>query len=87
MSGLMDGHRRFLNMMNDTTVSFYCLISGVAIHISCLYYFVILHNCGIQGLGYAGSIANTTVYTVIMLYSYLNPTIRQAMKLPDRRTF
>ena len=87
MAGLMDGHRRFLNMMDVTQVPFYCLITGVAIHISCLYVFVIKYHYGIQGLGYAGSIANTTVYLAILLYTYFDPKLRPTMKLPDRRTF
>ena len=87
MAGLMDGHRRFLNMMNVTQVPLFCLITGVFIHIGCLFIFINKCNYGIQGLGYAGSIANITVYLAALSYTFLDSKLRPTMKLPDRRTF
>jgi Na+-driven multidrug efflux pump len=73
MAGLFDGHRRFLNMMNVTTIPLYCLITGVIIHISLLFVFINQYHLGIQGLGYAASIANTMVYVSVMIFGFFDP--------------
>ena len=74
-------------MMNVTNVPLVCLAIGVVIHISLLFVFINQLHYGIQGLGYAGAIANTVVYVLILAYNFFNAKLRPTMKLPDGRTF
>lgn len=42
---------------------------------------------GIVGIGYASTLSNLTVYSSLIIYSSCIPELKEAVFLPDKKTF
>jgi len=42
---------------------------------------------GIEGIGYASSISNLSVYMSLIMYTHTTPSIQEAVQMPNARTF
>ena len=87
LMGLIDGQRRFLNMMNQTKAPMVACYFSISLHIFLSYIFVWKLGYGIAGTGYASTITNLFNYFALLVFSYTIKDIREAVALPDRRAF
>jgi MATE family multidrug resistance protein len=85
--GLIDGQRRFLNMMGKNYVPLICQSCSVLLHIGLCYWFVYVCKLNIRGIGYASTITNCITYTLLCTYSYCLEDIREAVTLPTQEVF
>lgn len=85
LMGLIDGQRRFLNMMNQTKAPMAACYISISFHILLSYIFVWKLDYGIQGTGYASTITNLINYFALLVLSYCIPDIHEAIAWPDSR--
>ena len=87
INGLFDGQRRFLNSVGRSEDPLLFQSIGIILHVGWCYLFVIKMGLGIVGIGYASTISNLAVYTSVIIYSSCIPELKDAVFLPDKRTF
>ena len=75
LNGLNDSQRRFLNMVELTRIPLICQFGGTVIHIGFCLLFVRKWEMGIEGIGYASSISNLSVYISLVWYTQITPSI------------
>lgn len=87
LNGLNDSQRRFLNMIELTRIPLICQFIGTVIHIGFCLLLVSKFEMGIEGIGYASSISNLSVYMSLIMYTHSTPSIQEAVQMPNARTF
>jgi len=85
LMGLIDGQRRFLNMMNQTRTPMIAYYVSIAFHILLSYIFVWKLDYGILGTGIASTLTNSINYIFLLVLSSCIPDIKEAITLPDSR--
>lgn len=85
--GLIDGQRRFLNMMNQTRAPMIAYYISIFFHIGLSYLFVWKLDYGIKGTGIASTLTNSINYLFLICFSNSIPEIKEAITLPDSRVF
>ena len=51
------------------------------------YYFIIVLNTGISGIGYAGTLTNVIIYSISLVYTQQIKDIKAAIFMPGREVF
>jgi multidrug resistance protein, MATE family len=69
----------FLNLMEYVKVPMTCWMIGGVCHFTICYYFVFIKGLNIKGIGYACSITNFIIYTLMLTYSRCFPDIQSAI--------
>jgi len=87
LMGLIDGQRRFLNMMNQTRTPMLAYYISIVFHIILSWVFVWKLDYGIVGTGIASTLTNSINYIFLLVLSKCIPSIQDAIKLPDARAF
>lgn len=87
LMGLIDGQRRFLNMMNQTRAPMFAYYVAILFHIALSYLFVWKMNMGIKGTGLASALTNVINYLFLLCFSNCIPEINDAITRPDKRVF
>lgn len=87
LNGLFDGQRRFLNSLGRSDDPLLFQVVGIVLHVLWCYLFVTKMELGIEGIGYASTLSNLTVYSSLVIYSSCIPELSEAVFFPDKKTF
>ena len=74
-------------MFGLNTVPMICQFFGQFVHVLLCFLFVSHMGLEIQGIGYAGTISNFSVYLSMLIYSFFIEEIRPAIQLPNKKAF
>ena len=74
-------------MIELTRIPLICQAIGTVIHIGFCLLLVNKFEMGIEGIGYASSISNLSVYVALVMYTSWTPSIQEAVQMPNARTF
>jgi MATE family multidrug resistance protein len=87
MNALIDNQRKFLNMVGKSYVPMVCQVTGTIVHPFLCYYFVMVKDMNVRGVGIASSITNSFIFVFLLAYTYRIEEIRPALTIPDTRIF
>lgn len=82
-----DLQRKFLNSLGKTSVPFLVQLVGSSLHPLWSYLFVFKLNFGLQGIGIAGTITNSTNLVLLIYATTFFDDIKEAVFFPDERSF
>lgn len=74
-------------MMGKNNASMICQTIGIFLHAFLCYQFVWVNELEIKGIGYASTVTNSIVFTLLCLYSYFLKDIREAVQLPTSQVY
>jgi MATE family multidrug resistance protein len=82
-----DLQRRFLNSLGKNFLVMNCFTIGILLHFVWVTLFTEVFELTYEGLGYAQTLSNFLILCALIIFTYRENDISEAIFLPDKRSF